>query len=204
MSLHGGSSVARLCIFIREKIGIFLPDVVADGVNKRAFYLEQQKKITVTVPAGIDNGGRIAIRGMGNDGANGGPAGDLIIEVRVRRHPIFRREGAHIYCDVPITISEATLGAEIDIPTLDGNKKYKIPEGTQNGTSFTMRQEGACYVNNPNRRGDLIFTVNVEIPRGLSSKQAELMRQFAEASGESNYTKRESFLKRILDKKGRS
>lgn len=161
-------------------------------------FAKQHKKLSVNIPAGIGDGERIALRGQGNDGANGGPAGDLIIEVRVRRHPIFRREGAHIYCDVPITVAEATLGAEIDIPTLDGTKKYKIPEGTQTGTSFTMRQEGAYYVNNQSRRGDLIFTVNVEIPRGLSAKQAEIMRQFAEASGESNYTKRESFLKRIF------
>ena len=161
-------------------------------------FAKQHKKLSVNIPAGIGDGERIALRGQGNDGANGGPAGDLIIEVRVRRHPIFRREGAHIYCEVPITIAEATLGAEIDIPTLDGTKKYKIPEGTQTGTAFTMRQEGAYYVNNQSRRGDLIFTVNVEIPRGLSAKQAEIMRQFAEASGESNYTKRESFLKRIF------
>ena len=157
---------------------------------------KQQKKITVTVPAGIDNGGRIAIRGMGNDGANGGPAGDLIVEIRVRNHPLFDRRGYDIYCDVPITVAEATLGAEIDVPTLEGSKKYTIPEGTQTGTSFTLRGCGTCRLENPDRRGDLIFTVIVETPKGLNSKQRELMRQFAEACGESNYGKKQRFFRK--------
>jgi molecular chaperone DnaJ len=157
---------------------------------------KQKKNITVSIPAGIDQGGRIAVRGMGNDGANGGPAGDLIVEVRVRSHPVFTRNGYNIYCEVPITIAEATLGAEIEVPSLDGEQKYKIPEGTQTGTSFTLRGLGIPRVDNPERRGDLIFTVAVQIPKGLNSKQKELMRQFAEASGESNYPKRLGFFKR--------
>ena len=156
----------------------------------------QKKKITVTVPAGIDNGGRIAIRGMGNDGVNGGPAGDLIVEIRVKNHQLFDRRGYDIYCDVPITVAEATLGAEIDVPTLEGTKKFTIPEGTQTGTSFTLRGSGTCRLENPDRRGDLIFTVVVETPKGLSSKQRELMRQFAEACGESNYSKKQRFFRR--------
>jgi molecular chaperone DnaJ len=156
----------------------------------------QKKKITVTVPAGIDNGGRIAIRGMGNDGANGGPAGDLIVEIRVKNHQLFDRRGYDIYCDVPITVAEATLGAEIDVPTLEGTKKFTIPEGTQTGTSFTLRGCGTCRLENPERRGDLIFTVIVETPKGLNAKQRELMRQFAEACGESNYSKKQRFFRR--------
>ncbi len=157
---------------------------------------KQQKKITVTVPAGIDNGGRIAIRGMGNDGANGGPAGDLIVEVRVRNHPTFDRRGYDIYCDVPVTFAEAALGAEIDVPTLEGNKKFTIPEGTQTGTSFSMRGMGTCRLENPDRRGDLIFTAIVETPKGLNSKQKELLAQFAEACGESNYAKKQRFFRK--------
>ncbi|MGM9642547.1 MAG: molecular chaperone DnaJ [Eubacteriales bacterium] len=157
---------------------------------------KQQKKITVTVPAGIDNGGRIALRGMGNDGPNGGPAGDLIVEVRVRNHPTFERRGYDIYCDVPITFAEAALGAEIDVPTLEGNKKFTIPEGTQTGTSFSMRGLGTCRIDYPDRRGDLIFTVIVETPKGLNSKQKELLAQFAEACGESNYTKKQRFFRK--------
>ena len=162
--------------------------------------VREQKVMTVNIPAGINDGERIALRGQGNDGSNGGPAGDVIIEVRVRRHSIFERDGYNIYCDVPVTVADATLGAEIDVPTLNGNKKYKIPEGTQPGTQFKMRGEGVCYINDPQRRGDLIFTVNVEIPRSLNNKQKDLLRQFADACGESNYSKKTGFIKRLFGK----
>ena len=164
-------------------------------------YVKVNKKLSVNIPAGIDDGERIALRGQGCDGRNGGPAGDLIITVSVKKHAIFERDGYDIYCEVPITVAEATLGAEIDIPTLEGNQKFTIPEGTQQGTHFTLKQKGIPYINNSNRRGDLIFAVNVEIPKGLSEKQKEHMRAFADACGENNYSKREGFFKRIFDKK---
>ena len=164
-------------------------------------YVRVSKKLDVSIPAGINDGERIALRGQGSDGRNGGPAGDLIISVNVKKHSIFTREGYHLYCDLPLTVAEATLGAEITVPTLEGNQTYTIPEGTQPGTSFTLKQKGVPYVNNPNRRGDLIFTVNVEIPKGLSEKQKEHMRAFAESCGESNYAKSTGFFKRIFDKK---
>ena len=165
-------------------------------------YVKLTKKLNVSIPAGIDNGGRIAIRGMGNDGANGGPAGDLIVEVRVKNHQLFDRRGYDIFCDVPITVAEATLGAEIEIPTLEGTKKFTIPEGTQTGTSFSLRGCGTCRLENPDRRGDLIFTVVVETPKGLSAKQRELMRQFAEACGESNYGKKQRFFRKNKKSEG--
>ena len=164
-------------------------------------YVKINKKLSVTIPAGIDDGERIAIRGQGCDGRNGGPAGDLIITVMVKEHAIFERDGYHLFCEIPITVAEATLGAEIDVPTLEGNQKYTIPEGTQPGTSFTLKQKGIPYINNANRRGDLIFSVNVEIPKGLSEKQKVHMRAFAEACKENNYSKRSGFFKRIFDKK---
>ncbi len=154
------------------------------------------KNLTVTIPAGIDDGQRISLAGMGNDGKNGGGPGNLIVEVRVRRHSLFERQGTNLYCEIPITVSEAILGAEIDVPTLEGTQKYKIPEGTQNGTRFTLRGQGIANINNPQRRGDLTFTVNVEIPRGLSEKQKDAIRGFADMCGETNYTKRQSFFKR--------
>ncbi len=156
----------------------------------------ETRKLTVTVPAGIDNGGRIALRGQGCDGQLGGPSGDLIIEVSVREHPLFERDGVHIFCDVPVTIVEATLGAEIDVPTLEGTVKYKMEEGTQPGATFTLRGKGIPYINRsgsqstPTRRGDLICTVVVEVPRGLSEKQKEALRTFADACGEKNYIKK--------------
>jgi len=163
-------------------------------------YVKVNKKLSVTIPAGINDGESIVLRGQGCDGRNGGPAGDLIITVSVSRHAIFTRRANNIYCDIPITVAEATLGAEIDVPTLEGNQKYSIPEGTQTGTQFTLRQKGIPFVNNSNKRGDLVFTVNIEIPRGLSEKQKEQMRAFADACGEKNYSRREGFLKRIFDK----
>lgn len=164
-------------------------------------YIKINKKLAVSIPAGIDDGERIALRAQGCDGRNGGPAGDLIITVSVRKHNIFERDGYNLYCEVPITVAEATLGAEIDVPTLEGNQKFTIPEGTQPGTSFTLRQKGVPYVNNSSRRGDIIFTVNIEIPRGLNEKQREKMREFADACGESNYSKKSGFFKRMFDKK---
>lgn len=160
-------------------------------------FIKVVKKLGVSIPAGIDDGERIALRGEGCDGRNGGSAGDLIITVRVKRHDVFERDGYNIYCEVPVTISEATLGAEINIPTLEGEMKYSIPEGTQPGTQFTVKQKGIPYVNNSGRRGDLIFTVNVEVPRGLNEKQKEHLRAFAESCGESNYEKKSKIFKKF-------
>ena len=164
-------------------------------------YVKISKKLSVTIPAGIDDGERIALRGQGSEGRNGGPAGDLIILVSVRSHSIFERSGNNIYCEIPITVAEATLGAEIEVPTLEGDVKYTIPEGTQPGTTFTIRQKGIPHVHNANRRGDLIFAVNVEIPKGLSEKQKDHMRAFAESCGNGNYSKKSGFFKKFFDGK---
>ena len=164
-------------------------------------YIRVSKKLTVSIPAGINDGNRVSLQGQGNDGRNGGPAGDLVILVTVKKHNIFTRKGNNIYCDVPISVTEAILGADIEIPTLEGKETFTIPEGTQTGTDFVLKNKGIPYVNNSGRRGDLIFTANVEIPRGLSSKQKEHLIAFAESCGENNYTKKTSFFKRIFDKK---
>ncbi len=164
-------------------------------------YIKVTKKLTVAIPAGIDDGNRIVQQGQGNAGRSGGQNGDLIIEVAVRKHNLFRRDANHLRCEVPLSVTEAILGAEIEVPTLEGTEKFTIPEGTQSGTSFTIKDKGVPYVNNPGRRGNLIFTVNVEIPRGLSEKQKEHVRAFADSCGESNYTKKTGFFKRIFDKK---
>ena len=161
-------------------------------------YVKVSKKLEVTIPAGIDDGERIALRGQGCDGRNGGSAGDLILSINVKSHNIFERDGYDLYCEVPITVVEATLGAEIDVPTLEGNVKFKIPEGTQPGAEFTLRQKGITMVNS-SRKGDLYFKVSVEIPKNLTEKQKEHMRTFAESCGESNYAKRTSFFKKISE-----
>ena len=111
------------------------------------------------------------------------------------------RVSYNIYCEVPIPVTDAILGAEIDIPTLEGTEKYNIPEGTQPGTRFTMKGKGIPYVNGNGRRGDLIFRVAVEIPKGLSDKQKDAMRAFADSCGESNYAKHKQFFKKIFGNK---
>lgn len=166
-------------------------------------YVRKNKTLSVTFNAGIADGNTIALRGMGNEGKNGGPSGDLYIDVHVQKHKTFVREGNNLYCDLPITVSEAILGAEVDIPTLEGTEKFTIPEGTQNGKVFTVSGKGVPYYNSPSRRGDLIFTVYVEIPKGLSDKQKDHIRAFAEACGDGNYQKKSKFfknIKKIFDK----
>ncbi len=159
-------------------------------------YVKIQKKLTVTIPAGIDNGEYLKVSGQGNEGRNGGYAGDLIVAVSVRAHPIFERDGNNIYCEIPITFVEAALGAEIDVPTLGEPVKYTIPEGTQSGTSFTVRGAGIVSTRT-GRKGDLVFRVAVEVPKNLNEKQKQMLRDFAEESGQKNYTKRQSFFKKF-------
>ena len=163
-------------------------------------FVKVNKTLSVNIPAGIDDGERIALRSQGCDGKNGGPAGDLIIQISVKSHSYFERDGVHIYCEVPITVAEAVLGAEIEVPTLEGKQKFTVPEGTQSGTQFVLKQKGIPYVNNANKRGDLIFSTIVEIPKGLNEKQKECMRNFAEACNDNVYAKKKSFFKKIFDK----
>ena len=162
--------------------------------------IRSKKSVEINIPAGIDEGQRVVRRGYGNDGTNGGPAGDLAIYVSVRSHKIFKRDGYDVFVEVPITFAEAALGGEIDIPMLDGTSaKYKIPEGTQTGTTFTMRDKG-IKVTNGRGTGDLYFTVTVETPKNLSKKQKELLRSFAESCGHDNFSKKGDFIKKIFGK----
>ena len=163
-------------------------------------FVRVPKKLEVNIPAGIDDGQQLSLRYQGSDGMNGGNAGDLYIIISVRPHSIFERDGDDLYCEVPITYAEATLGAEIEIPTLEGSMKYTIPEGTQTGTVFTLRNKGVTRVNSK-VRGNLYITVVVEVPKNLTSEQKNLLEKFAASCGESNYSKRTSFFKRIFNKK---
>ena len=162
-------------------------------------YVRIKKTLDVTIPAGIDDGQRVILQGQGNAGRNGGGYGDLYVSVSVRPHHVFERDGYNIYCDVPITFVEAALGAERDIPTLEGKVKYTIPEGTQTDTRFTLRGKGIQIPRSKNK-GDLIFRVIVEVPKGLSGTQKDALKKFAELCGNSNYSKKESFMKKIFGK----
>ncbi len=163
-------------------------------------YVKVNKKLEVAIPAGIDSQQRIVLRSQGSAGRNGGVAGDLVIEVRVKEDKIFTRRGNNVYCDIPISFTEAALGAEIDIPTLDGKtEKYNVPEGTQTGTNFTLRGKGIADINTK-RKGDVIITVVVETPRNLNTEQKKLLRDFAETLGENNTGKERSFFKKLFNK----
>ena len=139
--------------------------------------VRRTQKIKVKIPAGVDAGQSVRVRGEGCVGANGGPNGDLLAEVYIKRHPIFTRQNMDVLCEVPITFSQAALGAEIEVPTLDGRIKYEIPEGTQTGKMFVMSGRGIPSVGNPKRRGNHLFTVVVETPTKLTKEQRDLLRQ---------------------------
>ena len=158
--------------------------------------VRRRKTIQATVPAGIDNGQTISIRGQGNAGKNGGPAGDLLITITVRAHELFRREGTSVLCEAPITFTQAVLGAELEIPTIDGKVKYTLPEGTQSGTTFRLKGKGIPAINGRGR-GDQYVTVYIETPRNLNREQKEALKKFAEAVGENNYEERKKFFKKF-------
>ena len=154
--------------------------------------VRKRKTIKINIPAGIDHGQTISLRGQGNAGKNGGPAGDLLITVMVQPHELFRREGNDVLCEAPITFSQAVLGATLEIPTIDGQVKYDIPEGTQTGTVFRLRGKGIPVLNGRGR-GDQYVTVTIETPRGLNREQKDALKKFDAALGEGNYEKRKSF-----------
>ena len=156
----------------------------------------KRKTVKVNIPAGIDNGQTISLRGQGHAGKNGGPSGDLLITVMVKPHDIFRREGTSVFCEAPITFTQAVLGAEMEIPTIDGKVKYTIPEGTQTGTVFRLRGKGIPVLNG-HGRGDQYVTVTIETPRGLNREQKEALKKFSETLGEGNYEKQRSFFKKF-------
>jgi molecular chaperone DnaJ len=161
-------------------------------------FVRASKKLEVNIPAGIDDGQQIGLRYQGSDGMNGGPSGDLNLIIQVRPHSVFERDGDDIYCEVPISFAEATLGAEIDIPILGGGtEKFRIPDGTQSGTNFTIKNKGIPDINTK-RKGDMTITVAVETPKNLNSKQKDLLMAFAESLGENNSTKKQSFFKKFF------
>ena len=156
-------------------------------------------KVKVKIPAGVDQGQSVRVRNEGSVGANGGPNGDLLVEILIKRHPIFEREYMDVLCEVPISFTQAALGAEIQVPTLDGKVTYTIPEGTQTGREFVIREKGIPEVNNPRRRGNHRFTVVVETPTKLTREQKELLRQLGETMDEAETPKRKKFFDTVKD-----
>ena len=158
----------------------------------------KRRTANVRVPAGIDNGQTIVMNGQGEPGLRGGPNGDLYINVIVKPHKLFKREGFNLRLDLPISFVQAALGGDVDIPTLDGTVKYRIPEGTQTDTEFRLKGYGIQQLHGTNK-GDLIVKVRVEIPRRLSDKQKDLLRQFDESSTGKEYENSKSFFDKVKD-----
>jgi molecular chaperone DnaJ len=173
---------------IKEKC----PDCYGNG------YITSKKKIKVSIPAGIDNGQSVRIRSKGEPGANGGPRGDLLVEVDVSRHPIFQRQDYDIYSTAPISYATAVLGGDVKISTVDGDVLYNVKPGTQTDTRVRLKEKGVPTLRNKAVRGDHYVTLVVQVPTGLNAEQKELLSKFDEAmtgkkvvSMESNETEKE-------------
>lgn len=160
--------------------------------------VRRQKTVEITVPAGIDDDQVLNVSGRGNTGINGGPAGDLHVYISVRPHPIFERRGNDVWCEMPITFTQAALGAEVTVPTLDGRVSYQVHEGTQPGDVFKLRGKGIPNLNGRGR-GDQFVRVTIEVPKNLSAKQKELLQEFDKSAEEKNYQKRKGFFDKIRD-----
>ena len=155
--------------------------------------VRKQPRIKVKIPAGIDDNQTVVLRGEGEPGEKGGPKGDLYITVRIKKHSIFTRSGNNVMCEVPITITQATLGADLEIPMVDGTKvSYKIPDGTQTGTKFVIKNKGFKSVNSSSV-GDFVFTVKVQTPKKLTKEQRELLVQLAKTMNEQPPIKKRGF-----------
>lgn len=158
--------------------------------------IRKSSKISVKVPAGVDTGTSIRIRGKGEAGELGGPSGDLYVVIRLEPHPLFIREGNDVYCEVPISFPVACLGGEVNVPTLDGKVKLKIPSGTPSNKIFRLSGKGIPYLHSRGR-GDEYVKVNIQVPVKLSDQQKELLREFARLSGE-NISEDTSFFKKMF------
>ncbi|BDR76251.1 molecular chaperone DnaJ [Clostridium tetani] len=174
--------------------GTIISDPCSDCKGKGT--VRKQKKIKVNIPAGVDTGNVIPIRGQGEAGVNGGPPGDLYISVRVMSDPFFKRRGDDIYIDQHISFAKASLGTELKVKTIDGEVKYDIPSGTQSGTVFRLKGKGVPHVNGRGR-GDQYVNIIVDIPKSLNQKQKEALFAYMEASGEIQSSEKEGFFDKI-------
>ncbi|MBC8536289.1 molecular chaperone DnaJ [Feifania hominis] len=160
--------------------------------------VRHRRKIEIKIPAGIDDGQTIYLRGQGHAGSRGGPAGDLLVTVRVRPHAIFERRGFDLYLDLPVSFVDAALGAELEVPTVDGKVSYTLPEGTQTDAVFKFAGKGVPRLNSRGR-GDMYAKVVVEVPKNLKKNQKELLREFAKSMDNNQQAKQKSFFEKIKE-----
>jgi len=157
------------------------------------------KKLKIKVPAGVYDGAQVRVSGEGEAGPQGSPSGDLYVVISLKEHAIFEREGADLHCTMPVTFPQAALGAEVDAPTLDGRIRIKIPPGTEGGRVFRLRGHGVPDVRSGGQKGDLYVRVQIAVPKKMTSRQAELLREFANETGDEVYPERSSFLGKVKE-----
>ena len=160
--------------------------------------IKTQKRVTINVPAGIDDGQVLRVSGEGDSGINGGPSGNLNVSVSVGKHSLFERKGFDVYCEIPITFAQAVLGDEITVPTIDGNVRFSIPEGTQNGVQHRLRGKGIKYLQQ-DKRGDQYVKLSIEVPKNLGKKQKDLLKAFDATLSDTNYQKRKGFFDKLKE-----
>ena len=160
--------------------------------------VRRKKTVEVNVPAGINDDQVLNVSGHGNSGINGGPAGDLHVYIGIRPHPVYERRGDDVWCEMPITFAQAALGATVTVPTLDGKVSYEIHEGTQPGDIFKLKGKGVQHLGGRGR-GDQYVKVVIEVPKNLTGKQKQLIRELEDSTGDKNYQKRKSFKEKLKD-----
>ncbi len=192
---QGFFSVARTCP-VCQGTGTMIENPCAKCKGQRL--LNRNHTLQVKVPAGVEDGTRILFSGHGDAGLNGGPAGDVYVVLHVTEHSFFEREGKDLHCAIPISITQAALGASLKIPTLEGEAVLEVPEGTQSGTSFRLRKKGMPVLNS-SARGDLFVEVKVAIPEKLTRQQRELLEQLAATLGQENLPQKRSLLNKMKD-----
>mgnify|MGYP000566093441 FL=1 len=163
--------------------------------------VEKEKKLSVKIPAGVDEGNRVRIAGEGEAGQRGGESGDLYVFVLVKKHDIFTRDGNDIYCEVPLRFTTASLGGSIEVPIIDGSKaQLKIPEGTQNAQQFRLKSKGMSILNAGSRRGDMYIKAAIETPVKLTKEEKDLLKKLdAMMTKKGNNPKSEGFFKKATD-----
>jgi molecular chaperone DnaJ len=191
---HGLFTIAQTCSACRGEGRIISHACTAcGGTGTRTV----ERELEVNIPAGVDTGSRIRVSGEGGVGRNGGPRGDLYLQVRMERHPFFEREGIHLRCEVPISITTAALGGTITVPTLSGTVELRIPPGTQSGQEFVVKGHGLPDLRGY-RQGDLWVRIRVEVPSKLSKRQRELLQEFEALADARTYPDTDDFRRRVL------
>lgn len=193
---QGFFSMARTCPTCHGR-----GEVIADPCPKCSGTgrLTEERNLSVNIPAGVEDGTRIRLAGEGEAGVQGGASGDLYIFLSVQPHPVFQRDGADIFCRVPISLVTAAIGGEFEVPTIDGGKtRVKVPEGTQTGTQFRLRNKGMPVLRS-RQVGDMYIQISVETPRNLSKRQRELLEEFDRASSDANQPESAGFLSKVKD-----